>query len=208
MGLDYSYEIFVPARNVARTLAALAELAPRTGRVPPLEVTLPGGVPLVVPFTSNFASEPVDCSAGGTLDLDTTIMFGVDDPVRAYMEGGGRAPGPEPGPGPGPDGLGRAGIGYIYLTVRFTSAPHPRYAVLEFTAATSRMSVMFERSASVRTVFTGLAAAGGGACCVLDTESDALQVCWLNGRTLRETVPGPRFPSLDDLAATWPDQDP
>lgn len=206
MGLDYSYEIFVPARNVARTLAALAELAPRTGRVPPLDVTLPGGGQLVVPFTSNFASEPVDCSAGGTLDLDTTIMFGVDGAVRAYVEGGGRAPGPAPEPEP--DELGRARIGYIYLTVRFASAPHPRYASMEFTAATSRMSVMFERSASVRTVFTGLAAAGGGACCVLDTESDALQVCWLNGRTLRETVPGPRFPSLSDLAATWPDQDP
>ncbi len=32
MGLDYSYEIFMPSRNVARALTRLAELTPRAAR--------------------------------------------------------------------------------------------------------------------------------------------------------------------------------
>ncbi|MFB6954632.1 hypothetical protein ACFCXP_33845 [Streptomyces niveus] len=195
MGLDYGYEIFVPARNVDRALTALTELAPRTDRVPPLTVTLPGGAQLVVPFTSNFTSEPVDRSAGGTLELDTAIMFGVDDAVREYVEDRDLPR----------DAHGRVQIGYIYLTVRFAPAQHPDYAVLEFTAATSGMSRMFERSAAVREVFTDLTAAAGGVCCLLDTESDTFDICWLNGRPVQDTVPGPNFPSHRDLAATWPD---
>lgn len=195
MGLDYGYEIFVPARNVDRALVALAELAPRTDRVPPLALTLPGGAQLSVPFTSNFTSEPVDCSASGTLELDTSIMFGVDDAVREYVEGLHLEL----------DELGRVQIGYIYLTVRFAPAQHPDYAALEFTAATSGMSRMFERSAAVREVFTDLTAAAGGVCCLLDTESDTFDICWLNGRPVQDTVPGPDFPSHRDLTATWPD---
>ncbi|MFE4608522.1 hypothetical protein ACFRK5_09185 [Streptomyces niveus] len=64
MGLDYGYEIFVPTPNVDRALTALAEPAPRTDRERPLALTLPGGAQLSLPFTSNFTSEPVDCSAG------------------------------------------------------------------------------------------------------------------------------------------------
>lgn len=194
MGLDYGYEIFVPARNVGKALVALSDLAPRTDRVPPLALTLPGGGRLSVPFTSHFRSEPVDCSASDTLELDTSIMFGVDDAVREYVAGRGLEP----------DELGRVQIGYIYLTVRFAPAQHPAHAALEFTAATSGMSRMFEHSAAVREVFTGLTAASGGVCCLLDTESDTFQICWLNGRPVRDTVPGPNFADHADLVATWP----
>jgi hypothetical protein len=198
MGLDYSYEIFTPARNVTGALVELAALAPRTDRVPPLTLTLPGGDQVVVPFTSNFKSEPVDCSTGSTLELDTSIMFGVDDAVREYVD---TVHDPEP------DELGRVAIGYVYLTVRFESWLHPNYASLEFTAATTGMSRMFERSASVRAVFTDLTVASGGVCCALDTESDTLQICWLNGQPIQEIVPGPCFASYRDLVATWPGQD-
>jgi hypothetical protein len=197
MGLNYSYEIFVSPQNVFRALVELAELAPRTHRPPPLALTMPGGNQLVVPFTSRFKSEPVDCSTSGVFELDTSIMFGVDDVVREFFEGHDSEI----------DELGRVAVGYIYLTVRFAPALHPHYASLEFTAATSSMSRMFERSASVRAVFTSLAAASGAVCCVLDTESDTFEICWLNGRTTQETVPGPRFASCRDLVAAWPEQD-
>ncbi|MDX2676415.1 hypothetical protein [Streptomyces soliscabiei] len=197
MGLDYSYEIFTPAQNVADALFQLAELAPRTRRVPPLTLTLPGGDQVVVPFTSNFKSEPVDCSTRSVLELDTSLMVGVDDAVREFFAVEDSEF----------DELGRIAIGYVYLTVRFAPVLHPRYASLQFTAATSGMSRMFERSASIRAVFTGLTAAIGGVCCVLDTESDVLTICWLNGQSMNDTVPGPRFASDRDLVATWPDQD-
>ncbi|SRR5581483_8609702 len=193
MGLDYSYEIFIPPQHVPRALTGVAELAPQTVRVPPLTVTLPGGERLVMPFTSRFKSEPVDCTASGVLDLDTSLMFPIDDAVHAYFRGRDYEI----------DELDRARIGYIYLTVRFAPTLHPHFASLQFTAATSDMSRLFERSASVRAVFTELTAASGGACCVLDTESDVFQICWLNGKPVQETVPGPRFASYRDLVAAW-----
>ncbi|MFC8722049.1 hypothetical protein [Kitasatospora sp. NPDC057198] len=199
MGLDYSYEIFLPPENVARALTGLAELAPRDHTPPPLPVTLPGGERLLLPFTSRFKSEPVDCSAGGPLALDTSIMIGVDDAVRElHLRHTGR---PDR-----IDGSGRAPVGYVYLTVRFSPVWHPDFASLQFTAATSEMSRMFERSASVRKVFTDLTAASGGACCLLDTEDDTFEICWLNGAPVSdETVPGRRFPRFHDLVAAWRD---
>ncbi|WP_432753992.1 hypothetical protein ACE1OA_34645 [Streptomyces sp. JL2001] len=193
MGLDYSYEIITPARNVSRALAELAKLAPEGRRVPPLMVTLPGGEQVVVPFTSHFDSEPVDCSSGNRLELDTSITFGVDDAVRAYCEDSRTEC----------DEFGRVALGYIYLTVTFAPERHPDFASLVFTAATSRMSRLFERSASVRATFTGLTVASGGVACLLDTETDTVEVCWLNGRPSQETVPSSYLAGYDDFVARW-----
>lgn len=198
MGLDYSYEIFVPARNVATALTTLTELAPPERHVPPLSLTLPGGIGLEVPYTSQFKSDPVDCSTAATLQLDTSIMVAPDDAV--LEDRGGRPT--------EPDELGRIQVGYVYLTVTFASQFHPGYASLNFCAATSSMSRMFERSPNMRAVFTDLTAAGGGVCCLLDTESDHFTICWLNGRPVHDTVPGPRFPDDRALADTWPDPHP
>ncbi|MDK9500597.1 hypothetical protein QEZ40_006425 [Streptomyces katrae] len=195
MGLDYGYQIYLPARNVARALGELTRLAPPHDRVPPLAVTLPGGERVTVPFTSGFKSEPVDCSAGGSLDLDTSIMFGADDAVRAYVDGRGLVP----------DGLGRLQVGYIYMMGTFESPLHPRHALLDFTAATSDMSRLFERSASIREVFTGLAAASGAVCCLLDTESETSRATWLNGRPVDEAVPGIYSEGFREFTQTWDD---
>lgn len=162
MGLTYGYDIYLRPQNVAGALAALTELAPPDPDGTPLHVTLPGGDRLTLPFTSDFGSAPVDCSGGGTLDLDTTLLFGLDDAVRAYADRPGYAPAAD----------GRLEVGYIYATVRFTSAHHPGYASMEFWAATSAMSRLFERSATVRETFTGLAAAAGE-CAACSTSATA-----------------------------------
>ncbi|WP_405756850.1 hypothetical protein OG234_01325 [Streptomyces sp. NBC_01420] len=196
MGLTYSYDIYLRPQNVAGALVALTELAAPDPDVPPLHVTLPGGNRLALPFTSNFGSAPVDCSAGGTFELDTSLMFGLDDAVRAYADRSGCAPGAD----------GRLQVGYIYATVRLTSVRHPGYASMEFWAATSGMSRLFERSATVRETFTGLAAAAGGVCCLFDLgDGSPGEVCWLTGETLRAPIGGPRFPDVDTLVAAWPD---
>ncbi|MFE8018506.1 hypothetical protein ACFU3O_37990 [Streptomyces antibioticus] len=196
MGLIYGYDIYLRPGDVAGALARLAELAPPARTVPPLEVTLPGGDRIVLPFTSQFESEPVDCSTSGTLELDTSLMFDADDALRAYAQ--------ENGSGLGADG--RVRIGYVYVTLRFASFLHPGYASVECWAATSRMSRLFAQSAGVRTVFTGLAAGSGGVCCLFDTGDGAPeQVCWLNGEPTDEMIGGPRFPDRQALVATWPD---
>lgn len=196
MGLIYSYDIYLRPRNVARALANLAKLAPPACAVPPLEITLPGGGRLVLPFTSHFKSEPVDCSTNSTFELDTSLMVDVDDALREYAQTGG----------PGPEADGRIQVGYIYATIRFVSLLHPGYASVECSAATSGMSRLFARSTNVRKVFTDLTADSGGVCCLFDTGDGAPeQVCWLNGEPTRETVSGPRFPDRRALVAAWPD---
>ncbi|WP_428957344.1 hypothetical protein [Streptomyces sp. cg35] len=196
MGLIYSYDIYLHPRNVARALVKLAELSPPARAVPPLEITLPGGDWLVLPFTSHFASEPVDSTTSGTLELDTSLMFDLDDALREFA----RTSGPEPEPD------GRIQIGYVYATIRFESFLHPGYASVECWAATSGMSRLFARSTNIKETFIGLAANSGGVCCLFDTGDGApAQVCWLNGEPSQENVSGPRFPELRALVATWPD---
>ncbi|MFH0174152.1 hypothetical protein ACIA6D_15050 [Streptomyces cacaoi] len=196
MGLTYSYDIYLRPRNVAKALANLAELAPPAPRAQPLKVTLPGGDRLVLPFTSHFKSEPVDCSMSSTLELDMSIMFDVDDALREYAETDG----------PEREADGRIQIGYVYATIRFESSLHPGYASVECWAATSGMSRLFARSTNIRKVFTDLTAASGGVCCLFDTgDGGPEQVCWLNGETTQETVSGPRFPDRRALVATWSD---
>ncbi|MEU0075048.1 hypothetical protein ABZ027_36765 [Streptomyces sp. NPDC006332] len=196
MGLIYSYDIYLRPWNVVRALANLAELAPPARAVPPLEITLPGGDRLVLPFTSHFKSEPVDCSTTSKLDLDTSIMFDVDDALREFAKTHGR----EPAAG------GRVQIGYVYATIRFESFLHPGYASVECCAASSGMSRLFARSATIRKTFTDLTAASGGVCCLFDTgDGGPEQVCWLNGETTQEMVPGHRFPDRRALVATWSD---
>ncbi|MFJ8546081.1 hypothetical protein ACIRFH_29550 [Streptomyces sp. NPDC093586] len=198
MGLTYSYDVHLRPRNVAGALARLTEPAPPSRGVPPLELTLPGGERLVLPFTSHFESEPVDCSVDSTLGLDTSIMFDPDDALREYAETCGLEP----------EADGRVQIGYVYLTIRFRSFLHPRYASMEFWAATSRTSRVFARSIRVGEAFTGLTAASGGVCCLFDTgDGGPEHVCWLNGEATQEMISGPRCPDRRALVATWPDAD-
>jgi hypothetical protein len=172
MGLTYGYDIHLPPRSVAGALAAVAALAPPSRDVPPLDVTLPGGERIVLPFTSGFGSEPVDCAGRETLDLDTSLMFPVDDAVRAYGETYGLPP----------EENGRVQIGYVYLTVRFASFLDPRYTALEFWASTSGLSRLFARSASIRRTFTDLATTVGAACCLFDVgDGSPGEVCWVSG---------------------------
>lgn len=196
MGLTYGYDICPRPWNVARALANLAKSAPPDRAVPPLEVTRPGGDRPVLPFTSRFRSEPVDCSTSSTLELDTSLMFDIDDALREYAQTNGLEP----------EADGRIRVGYIYVTIRFESRLHPDYTSVECWAATSGTSRLFARSASVRKVFTDLAADSGGVCCLFDTGDGAPeQVCWLNGAPVQEVVPGPRFPGRRALAAAWSD---
>ncbi|MET9447319.1 hypothetical protein [Streptomyces cinerochromogenes] len=196
MGLTYGYDLYLRPRHIPEALANLAELAPPARVVRPLRLTLPSGDRLVLPFTSHYGSEPVDCSTSSTFELGMSLMFDVDDALREYAATGG--------PQPGADG--RIRIGYVYATIRFESFLHPGYASVECWAATSRMSRLFARSATIRKAFTDVTAASSGVCCLFDTgDGGPEQVCWLNGETTRETVPGPRFPDRRALVETWSD---
>ncbi|NIL50571.1 hypothetical protein HBK87_08235 [Streptomyces sp. 2BBP-J2] len=158
MGLTYSYDIHLRPENVPRALNEVAKLAPPERRVPPLAVTLPGGERVVLPFTCRFGSEPVDCAGKDGVTLDTSLVFPADEAVRAYAEERGLSVED-----------GRVRIGYVYLDMHFPSFTDSRLVCLDFWAATSRMSRLFEDSAAIRKVFTDLAEASGAVCCLFDT---------------------------------------
>ncbi|MDR2997531.1 MAG: hypothetical protein LBU78_05385 [Microbacterium sp.] len=86
MGLIYSHDLYLPPRNIARALTALATHAPARGDRPLLDLTLPGGERLALPFTSRWEADPVDASASDRFELDTSILFDAthDEPLRAY----------------------------------------------------------------------------------------------------------------------------
>jgi hypothetical protein len=196
MALSYSHDIHLRPGNLARALTEVARPAPPGREVPPLTVTLPGGDRVVLPFTSRSGSKPVDCSAEDTLELDTSLMFPADDAVRAYARECGHEVED-----------GRVRIGYVCLTIRFRSFLHPDHASMEFWAATSRMSRLFARSARVREVFTSLAAAAGGTCCLFDIgDGSPEQVCRHDGETAGDLLgsPLPAFLSQDPGHFTAP----
>lgn len=195
MGLDWAYDLYLPARNVEKALRLVAAIARRGDDLPgPVRVTLPGGAELSLPFTSNFRSDPVgDWSARGYLTLETVLYFPLDDAVIRRWAEDNR---------PAVDEAGnRIWIGTIYLSVWYQHVPRAGYATMSFTAATTGMSHLFAASSSVRHVFTELAAAAEAACCVLDREGDGDEICWLDGEPV--ALPLART-DLQRLAAGWP----
>lgn len=146
----------------------------------------------MLPFTSRFKNEPVDCSSGNELRLDTSILVDIeDDEAREYFE--------SPGDG------SRGNLGYLYLKLTFVSEVRRGYASLEFVAATTQMSLLLEHSVNVERAFAKLTAASGGVCCWLNREMESLEVRWLNGERCRETIPGSRFTTGIEVARTWPE---
>jgi hypothetical protein len=197
VGDRYSYAIAVPTRNVSRVLTTLAAMGPKGDRS--IEVTLPGGERLVLPFTSKFRSEPVDCSDGRELELDTSILLDPADDELAQEYFARELPVES----------GRFSFGYLYLTVNFASDLRPGYAELEFHPATTAMGLLIQNAPLLQRTFTALTVAGDGVCGWLDRAFQygavPWEVRWLNGEERTDSVPGPRYSSLGEVAQEWPD---
>jgi energy-converting hydrogenase Eha subunit E len=129
-----------------------------------IQVTLPCGRTVPVPFSSHFKSEPVELVAGGSrLMLDTVLLFPLDRAIRHYL---------------GRDARHRivqhkgeelAKIGYIYL---FLTAGHS-FTEFAFTAATTDMSLLFTGSRAVQHRFLDLLGAADGLAGLVDKETEA-----------------------------------
>ena len=182
MGIDYGYDLYLPTHAVGRALRAVAAIA-RDG-IGPVEVVAPGGERMTLPFRGAPAGDVAHWS------LDACLYFPVrDEAIRAWAEVERRA-----GRQEHQDADGRIWIGSVYLSFWRDSGLRPGYARLDFTAATTGMSRLFEQSASIRGVFVELAESVGAACLVLDREGDGDEVCWPAGGGDPRT-----------LAATWPE---
>jgi hypothetical protein len=180
MGIDYGYDLYLPTRAVGHALRAVASIA-REG-IGSVNVVVPGGEQITLPFRGEPADDVDHWS------LDTCLYFPVgDEAIRAWAEAERREGRPEH-----PDTLRRIWVGSIYLYFWRSCGLRPGYSRLAFTAATTSMSRLFEQSASIRGVFTGLADSIGAVCLVLNREGDGDEVCWPAGEG-----------DLAALAARW-----
>jgi len=182
VGIDYGYDLYLPTHAVGQALRAVASIA-REG-IGSVNVVVPGGERLTLPFRGEPADDVDHWS------LDTCLYFPVgDEAIRAWAEAE-RSEGRQEHP----DARGRIWVGSVYLSFWRNCGLRPGYSRLDFTAATTSMSRLFEQSASIRAAFTGLAESAGAVCLVLDREGDGDEVCW-----------PVRGGDLAALAARWPE---
>ncbi|MEU4238837.1 hypothetical protein [Actinoplanes sp. NPDC026619] len=182
MGIDYGYDLYLPTHAVGHALKVVASIA-REG-IGSVTVVVPGGEQITLPFRG----EPSD--DGDHWSLDTCLYFPVgDEAIRAWAEAE-RCEGRQEHP----DALGRIWVGSIYLYFWRDCGLRPGYSRLDFTAATTGMSLLFEQSACIKGVFTGLAESVGAVCLVFDREGDGDEVCWPASEV-----------DLATLAARWPE---
>jgi hypothetical protein len=182
MGLDYSYLLYFKRQRLWDALQGVAGFAEPLG--PDTRFRFPDGdryLPLQI-WTSNvYEYSHVD----PRFSFATSLYFEEEELIVDYMRELGnedqyRAP-------PDPDGLKQYSIGFIYLDVyndltKFSYDFTQRDLVLlDFQAATTSMSILFEESASIRRRFTQLLAAHGGVCGLFDNEYDG-HVFWWHGQ--------------------------
>ncbi|RAO48093.1 hypothetical protein GAR06_02088 [Micromonospora saelicesensis] len=182
MGIDYGYDLYLPTHAVGQALRTVASIARRG--IGSVDVVVPGGERITLPFRGDPADDVDHWS------LDTCLFFPVDDEaIRAWAEVERRS-----GRQEHPDAQGRIWVGSIYLYFWRNCGLRPGYSRLDFTAASTGMSRLFEQSTSIRDTFTGLAESVGAACLVLDREGDGDEICWPTGGD-----------DLAALAGSWPE---
>ncbi|MEV4639496.1 hypothetical protein AB0J80_19295 [Actinoplanes sp. NPDC049548] len=185
MGVDYSYQVYVPHRAVGRFLRNVAALSRNDGTG--TTVLLPDGTEVLLPGTYGFEAgrtvEWADVIAASSFDLSP--CFPADAPLREFdaMYGGTAHP--------WPDGTVRYSVAYTYLMVFDGSELLPEHSIFDFTPATTGQSQLFLRSPSIRRTFADLAMSVGAPLCLLDVEEDFHVVVTARDRALSIRVPGP-----------------
>ncbi|MEV6214412.1 hypothetical protein [Nocardia sp. NPDC051833] len=167
MGLDYGYEVYVH-RDFARPLLEAVKACCTSDPDRSTTVEFPDGR-VVLPCTTGFVSGtsvPFDTTAaaeGSLLELDLSISFPADNELLKWVDDEGIV-------ATGPEGDRLCSVGHIYLFAWDASTFLPDHLRFDFIAATTRMSRLFARSASIRAWFADLTFEHGGPLCLLDLE--------------------------------------
>lgn len=196
MGLDYSFDITIPRDSTYDFVRCLVPLCRET------DVSTwvwPDGRELKVPgwrgygydaFPDSPDKVPVDGAfdGGGCL----SILFQPDEPLSDYLtdlkqdwEQKKGTPWPN-----APDQFGRYRVGCIYIAINLGVhsldwfGDSPLVVTASFTAATTRMSRLFEESTVIRQAFVDLTQIAGGILCGLDKEESGWEPLYLRGAAL------------------------
>lgn len=199
MGLDYSYMLFFKHTNRFEVLERLAELAD-CELEKQTTILFPDRIALL-PFESWSETEKeIRYDDSSKWHFMTVLNFPCDDEIAEFT---GR-----PSPSMPIIRLDhtvedlRVPIGYIYLTVypdlreAWGTKHEPGILLLEFTAATSKMSILFAVSSSIRNTLIGLLQACHGLYGLIDRENDAV-VFWVNGEEYDKVIPGAYMPLIE-----------
>jgi hypothetical protein len=201
MGMDYRYLLFFEREACLDVLERLGEMAwayPGHQTI----LALPDRE-VVLPFSGWQETGPRISwdDPGPTWDFMTTLSFEPDQAIDYYLGRLRRGPS---GEGAGDDGgtrldrQGRAGVGYIYLTVHNDMASWPSgtgedLVAFEFDTPGSSMSVLFTESESIRWAFTQLLETCRGVYGLLDLE-DWAHLFWWRGHEMDEQIPDAGLP--------------
>ncbi len=170
MGLNYSFKLYTQREHIPQMLKAVADIASPLEK-PNISVTLDDGSQILLPFSSDFKTEPVSIPKGiGECQFDTVLLFPLnDDAVYRYCV---TFPvGLEPAVTK-INGLQYRAVGTIYLSLRTGN----RYAEFSFTAAISDMSRLFHESSSIQSTFQKCLTQANGLFGIIDSESDEYRI--------------------------------
>jgi hypothetical protein len=193
MGLNYSYQLYFHRDKLWPVLQSLAGFANSLDSHHQIDIIFPDGHELTLPFTSSYGitqehrdwdnkTQPIYFEdTAKSIQFNTSLYFEVDEVIEVYMQQT-QEDFQEQGDEytdwmPLRDSQNRYPIGYIYLTV---SIDLNRYGgneyrtdliCFDFTAATTSMSLLFEKSTSIRKTFIRLLEEHEGVCGLFDDET-------------------------------------
>jgi hypothetical protein len=187
MGLDYSFVLHFKQQDPWKLLEGLSAFADQ-GLQEHTAILYPGEI-MRLPFEAWAGTEeklpiPFDDDSK-EWDFMTSLYFEPDEELIDYAENNGIADARE---------QKQIAIGYIYLTVDNKwqadgDQASPPMLRLQFTAATSRMSILFTESYSMRNAFIRYLEDYQGVCGLIDREMDAV-LFWLRGEEMEVELPG------------------
>jgi hypothetical protein len=166
MGLDYAYEMIAERQSADRLVRAVCEHLAPDDRTRLLGV-LGLGVADVMEHVPRDDFERRLFERGGR-DICLSFLFAADEHLTEYAKDSPLAPVD-----------GRIQIGCVWTSVQCGS----RFVLVRATAATTGMSWLFERSASVRKTFCEAGQSGGALLVTFDNERADFDSVWpLRGR--------------------------
>ena len=197
MGLDYSYQLYFHRDKLWPVLQSLAGFANSSGNHDQIDIIFSDGHKLTLPFSSNYGTtgelrdwgnktQPIYFEdTAKSIQFNTSLYFEIDEVIEEYMqqtqedirERGGEYKDWVPLRDSQNRYPNRYPIGYIYLTVnidlnRYGGNEHRTDLIcFDFMAATTSMSLLFEKSTCIRNTFIRLLEENEGVCGLFDDET-------------------------------------
>lgn len=190
MGLNYNYLLYFNKDRLWDVLLGLAEICDTEGMTP-TTIHFPDH-DLVLPLMTGWGQGSEQAHDKPEYSFAISMYFDEDAAILDYLHNRDgdrydRSP-------PDEQAIEQVAIGFIYLTVYADLSKHFAFkdkatdmVLLEFGTTGTKMSMLFEESASIRKTFIKLLARFQGLIGILDLEIDYGQLFWFKGEEVEFT---------------------